>query len=436
MAFSRNLQTNYNNFEIFLSNYKIEQELTDDDPHSSASHFENILNLDLIPLIFLKSTTAKIALQQVSIDSPALAFVSTEIIEIKMTVPPNINNSNHIITSDSITEWNDKPLTISFSDISAASNQECLSYINDLLDENLTNYLIFRLSLNFFDMNLFKEDVFNNISSSNKITLSKDDLIILLHYINITLYTRRQLDAVLTGQATIEESKLTANFTHLISAFDETLEKTIISKSEYLLGLADRKKMLDNHIFTTLNIEQFHSVDLTTKNNFRNALDVKIKTGIHDYIVNILEFNLSTPSNTDVENITLYRTANDSLIKQGLTLQQLVLLQSQKRTNNFDTSIFHTDLLKLRLDNTGAKVRFEIANRSFLPPDETSIQILFGPKATYTLGGLSGLQTNLKIGPLTHASNCSAQAKLKPQLTNHILAENQRLHGPIRYTKS
>lgn len=433
MAFSRNLETQYDSFEIFLSNHEIEKNLTEDHAHSSASHFENILNLDLIPLIFLKSTTAKIALRQLSIDSPALAFLSTEHIEIKMTIPPKTNDSNHIITSESITEWNDKPFKITMSDFSANSNQNCLTFINELLDENLTSYLIFRLSLNFFDMNLFKDNMFDNVSPDNKISLSKEELKLLLHYINITLFTRRQLEAVLTGQATIEESKLTANFSNLNSSFDETLESTVLSKSKYLLDLNERKNMLDNHIFTTLNIEQFYGIDLTTDNNLRKALGVAITTNIHDYIINILEWDLDHPSATHATNIALHRTSNDNLIKQGLTLQQLLLLQIQKRTHNFDTSIFHTDLVKLKLDDTGAKVRFEIANTSFLPPDESSIQILFGPKTTYTLGGLqTNDQNRLKIGPLGHKSDCSPASRLKPQLTNHILAENQRLHGPIR----
>ena len=438
MAVSRDLTTHYDDLTIFLSNHEIERELTDDQPHSSASHFENILNLDLIPLIFLKARTAKIALEQISIDSPALAFLSTEHIEIKLTTPAKTNDCNHIITPDFITDWNNQPFVLNMTDFSATNNQECLTYINNLLDQNLTNYLIFRLSLNFFDMNLFKNNIFNNISTHNKITLSKDDLIILLHYINITLYTRRQLEAVLTGQATIEESKLTANFTNLVSTFDQTLEQTTLSKSKYLLDLRERKEMLSNHVFTTLNIEHFYSIDLTTTNNSRKALDVKIKTNIHDYIINILEWDLDHPNSDHAKNITSYQKANQNLMKQGLKLQQLVQLQNQKHTNNFNNTIFHTDLLTLKLDNTGAKVRFEIANQSFLPPDETSVQILFGPKTTYTLGGSqsNNNQYNLTIGPLTHTSNCSAQSQLKPQLTNQILAENQRLHGPIRYRKN
>ena len=116
-------------------------------------------------------------------------------------------------------------------------------------------------------------------------------------------------------------------------------------------------------------------------------------------------------------------------------MQHLILLQRQKQTDNFDANIFHTDLLRLKLDHTGSKTRFIIANKSFLPNDDTTIEFIFGPKATYTLGGLqtSELDQNLRLGPLSHKNNCSTQTKKKPQLTNHILAENQRLHGPIRY---
>ena len=277
----------------------IEKTLPDSQTHSSASNFENVLNLDLMPLIFLKSTTARIALQQLTIDSPALCYLSTESIKITLSVPPDTNYCNHVITEDSVQEWNNESLLIAFSDFSATNNQECVTYINNLLDGNLSSYLIFRLSLNFFDMNLFKNNIFTDISAENKIKLSKDDLEILLHYINITLYTRKQLNAVLAGESKIKESKLTANFTHLKSLFDEELEENILSKSLYLLNQKERKTMLNNKIFTTLNIEQFHTVDLTTENNKRNALDVKITTSIHDYIGNILEWDLDNPSDTD-----------------------------------------------------------------------------------------------------------------------------------------
>ena len=435
MAFSSNLYSKYNSFEVFISNHEIENKLTDNEPHSSASHFENILNLDLIPLIFLKSTNAKIALQQLSIDSLALCYLSTENIKITVTTPTNINECNHIITTNNISNWNNQSLLITFSDFSATNNQECINHINSMLEDNLTSYLIFRLSLNFFDMNVFKDNIFENTSADNKVTLSKDDLEILLHYVNLTLYTRRQLTAVLEGQPKIEESKLTANFTSQKSLFNQELEEAILSKSLYLLNQKERNKMLENHIFTTLNIDQFYNIDLTKENLPRKALDVKITTSIHDYIGNILEWDLDQPTDTDQTNITSYKTSNNNLIKQGLTLQHLILLQRQKQTGNFDANIFHTDLLTLKLDHTGSKTRFIIANKSFLPNDDTTIEFIFGPKATYTLGGLqtSELDQNLRLGPLSHKNNCSTQTKTKPQLTNHILAENQRLHGPIRY---
>ena len=435
MAFSRDLTSRFDSFEIFLSNHNIESSLSDDHPHSSASHFANVLNLDLIPLIFLKSTTARIALAQVSLSSLALCFLSTEKIRVKIVTPPSINECNHIATIDTVSEQNHNSLLISFCDYSATNSQECLTHVNHLLSDNLNAYLIYKLSFNFFDMNVFKENIFVNLSPDNKITLSQNDLHILLYYINITLYTRRQLNSVLKGQPNPPEKELTANLSNHQS-FNKGLEQTTLSKSKYLLNLDERKNMLENYVFKTLEIEQFYDINIHTKSDARDALDVKITTAMHDYFINILELDLDNPTPEHTKQITSLLKSNNDLIKQGLTLQQIILFQTQKLTNNFDPHLFNTDLVRLKLDHTGAKVCFEISNKSYLPPDETSCEISFDPTATYTLGSLLNEDNNqqLTIGPFSHANDCSLTAKEKPLLTNRIKAGNQRLHGPIRYT--
>ena len=72
MPFS-NLPSVLEKYEIFISNYETEIQLNDDQP-SSASLFPSNVDLDISPLLFLRSPVAQIGLQHVTIENLCLCY--------------------------------------------------------------------------------------------------------------------------------------------------------------------------------------------------------------------------------------------------------------------------------------------------------------------------------------------------------------------------
>ena len=97
MPFS-NLPSILEKYELYISNYETEIELSDDEPSSGSSFHPNI-DLDISPLLFLRSPVAQIGLQHVTIENLCLCFLNNEKIRIKVSTPSEINYANFHITS-------------------------------------------------------------------------------------------------------------------------------------------------------------------------------------------------------------------------------------------------------------------------------------------------------------------------------------------------
>ena len=435
MSYS-NLPSIFDKFDLFVSNYETEIELSDNEP-SSASFFSTNTDLDISPLLFLRAPVAKIGLQHMTIENLCLCFLNKEMIKIHFSTPPDINYSNLVTTSDIIKEKNLSSFNLQFTDFSATSIEECLSYANELIEGNLSSYLVYRLSLNFFDLDIFKENIFENPASiSNKITLSSEDIEILLRYTDFTLFTRRLFNLVLNGEdptnlPSKSANDLIANLTYIKPKLTAALEKKILNKSEVLKSFDERKAYSDSYIFSTSNFEIFYLIDLKIKSTERRALSVKITTDFHNSLQTFFGINISdiTPDNETV--LSKLKTSNSALINQGLTLQKILLIQREKYAANFSPSLFTTELISIEKDNSGSKALINIYNKQFLPADESTFNLTIDPHGSYSLGCLPS--SSIHIGPLKFASECQNTTKTTPRLTTNILSSSQRLHGPVRF---
>ena len=74
MSYS-NLPSIFDKFDLFVSNYETEIELSDNEP-SSASFFSTNTDLDISPLLFLRAPVAKIGLQHMTIENLCLCFLN------------------------------------------------------------------------------------------------------------------------------------------------------------------------------------------------------------------------------------------------------------------------------------------------------------------------------------------------------------------------
>ena len=170
----------FEKYDLLISNYETENSLDDQEP-SCASLFSSTADLDITPLLFLRAAVAKIGLEEVTVDNLCLCFINEELIKIKITTPSDINFANSVCTPNFIKDKNSLFFNIQFSDFTATDIDTCLSHVNSLIEGNLSSFLIYRLSINFFDFDVFKDDIFTKpVSNFNKISLSLDEVQILL----------------------------------------------------------------------------------------------------------------------------------------------------------------------------------------------------------------------------------------------------------------
>ena len=131
MPFS-DLPSIFEKYDIFISNYQTELELSDSSP-SSASFFSSNTDLDLSPLLFLRAPVARIGIQHVTIENLCLCYLNNEQIKINFSTPPDINTANLVCTSDLIETKNLSSFNLRFGDFTATTIDECLFYINSLI---------------------------------------------------------------------------------------------------------------------------------------------------------------------------------------------------------------------------------------------------------------------------------------------------------------
>ena len=422
----------FEKYDIFISNYETELNLSDDEP-SSASYFPCTTDLDISPLLFLRAPVAKIGIQYVTIENLCLCFLDKELIKINFSSPPNINSANFFCTSDVITEKNATSFNIQFSDYSATSIDDCLSYINNLIEGNLSSFLIYRLSLNFFDLDLFKDLFSKPASIDNKISLSLKDIEILLRYIDCCLFTRRLLNAVLNGHdtTTLSSSVFTPNLLCLKPKLTALLEKNILNKSKILKNEEERLEYSYTYVFTTTDFKDFYSVDLKKESSERSDLAAKITSDFNNKLEDFFNIDSNDLPSADEKLLSDLKESNIKLIKQGLTLQKILLIQREKYESNFSPSLFATEPISIQKDESGSKTSFEIFNKQFLPPDDSQLQLSIDQQASYSLGCLPS--SSITIGPLTFASECQKSTITSPKLTSNILSSYQKLHGPCRF---
>ena len=124
MSYTHILSMTQEKYELFLSNTEIEDKLADDIP-SSAGFFVTPVNIDLEPLLFLRSASAKLSLSYLTIDSLALAYTRIEDLTITLSIPPEILQSNLVFTQDLQMDQNNKHLT---NDIRHMTPQQTITF--------------------------------------------------------------------------------------------------------------------------------------------------------------------------------------------------------------------------------------------------------------------------------------------------------------------
>ena len=431
MSYTHLLSLSKEKCELFLSNVPIEDELKDEDP-SSAAFFTTSVSVDLEPLLFLRSSSAKLSLSYLTIDSLALAFTRMEHISVTLSAPSEKLTSNFVFNKKNIPPINDKMFNLGFTDFTAPTPEDPLIYLNNLFSHHMNPFIAYRLSLNFFDKDLFKEDLFSKASLSDPIEFTANDINILLQYIDIMAFTR-QVYAVFLAAGN-EQMRPSFKLSNIEKSLTEVIEKEGLSNSRTLKSASERISQDNKEIFHLVRFEWFYGVPLNKSNQSRLKLTTKLNQNFSSIFTDgPLGIDPSSPNLSDTDRTLLsdIQISNLAMLAQGESIRRILLVQLTKINTSHlpaSSSLFSSEFLSLSIDESSTKAKFSINNR-FLPPDETEVTILFPKQASYCLG-CSASQTHIKIGPISNHTNTLSNQL--PRLSNTITSRTQRLPCAIR----
>ena len=427
------LRTTQEKYELFLSNTHIEDKLADNEP-SSAGFFTTPVNIDLEPLLFLRSTSAELSLSYLTIDSLGLAYTRTESISITLKIPVTVLGSNMISTAEEQPAVNNKKFILHFTDFTATRPDAPLEYLNRLFSGHVNPYIAYRLSLSFFDRDVFKDGLFSTASLNDPIELTIADINMLLRYVDIVAFTRQIYAMVLAGGNKKKRPAFTSsNLEPLLSL---ELEKTLLAESRTLKSLSERKRAEKAESFHLMDFEWFYNVSLKKNEEGEESANAKLlATKISEHITTLLQdvsgISLTPSSTEERKTLTDLQKSNLDLLTQGQTIRRILLVQRSKlEPNPPPPSLFSTEFLSLSMDETGTKSKF-LFNTQFLPADGTEISFLFPKQASYCLGG-SPLDTSLQIGPISSNTD-TLSSREASGFSNIITSRSQRLPSAIRH---
>ena len=89
-------------FQLYIDNSEQENKLEDDDSLSTCSSFETIMDINMAPILYLRSCTAKIAVTDFSVSDLPLAVTTHDFIDIQCSIDLDILQTNRIFNKAAV----------------------------------------------------------------------------------------------------------------------------------------------------------------------------------------------------------------------------------------------------------------------------------------------------------------------------------------------
>lgn len=430
MALSSRMDMGTDRYILDITNDETEKDL-ERNSHSSASNFTILLSptLDLSSLLYLRSVAAEIAISHLSIDALPLSATRLENILGKIVIPPNITACNTWFNPISITEENNKWFEIPCRDFYAESPQDVVTYTNTLLQEGITQFIMYRFLCVFLDLDIFTPEKLRSLSTT--------DLTLVSRYIDIALFTRN------VTQDTIAQ---------LIPDFVDTPVpgREVMSKAHDGMTLTDEVRHMRNSSgafrsirdrgvpigHKTVDFAKFYGI------NFGRDGQEAVKEAIVTETIawlNSLQM-MGRDEETDriiikperQEEAKTIIQANNLITRMGLKAREIVehqkvLVDRRTAIDKKKDKFFQTCFLSACLDqDTKLHCRFHMEKDKFIPSDGTSITVQFPDQLSYLLGAQPS--KNIVIGPI----DINTPIVNDPRITHNILSEDQQLPHAIR----
>ena len=445
MAFSHLSQADCDKYDIYLSNTKIEDNLEETDNFSSAGHWENLLDqsIDLSNLLFMKSTTAEIALTKMTFDALPLTYLESENISINLQIPELSAFCNQYYSRMYLKKMNLDTLRIPLDNFMTADPQTAVDYLNDKIALPMFHFILQRYLKLVFDTDVFKKD-------SVMTPLSLGDIRLLIRYIDCALINRHIIHLWLCRKTGITNTLNGADFAPLAKEkINLTMETKLLKQSQSLRLVAERPPSTtdDNNNNNKINLTLFYGLTVTDvydnaeqSGSPRNTIEKKTQEWL-DFMELISRTNphdLNSPlTKTSKEDCQKIITANIDLLKIGLKARDILVAYRDKILNSKEGSL-NDHFFAIAINKLTNKCSFLLNPIDFLEGDvrhlapdnektlAISISIIFPEQASYVLGVKDGQK--LHIGPI----NFDMKATASPRLTNQIFATNQTTDSMIR----
>ena len=412
-------------YEFIFSNDSLEDE-NEDGVVSSASDFYVDCEISLFPLTFMRSTNAECALKLFHVNSSPLSLIENQLVEVHVNTPLDSLPSNHKFHALEVGKINKKPFLLHTDNFSANGSKDAtLQSINKLLSTRVNLYLLWRMAGNSFDIDVFKEGLFENVRKHTELSLCSDEIRLLSAYCDITSYTRRRYLEILGDYITpIEIPPMRSSSLYAPLAPDQEgkiLDKSTILKSSTEIGNVLRKMATPPMIHFTI----FYGVDLSQPNAARDSLDNLLSTH-YIKILKVMQINLNSLDEDDKTLLSQIQQSHLTLLKHANCVNALLTLEQARLSHENRECLFQLDFLQL--EQNAGRVSFSI-NNHVLPDDSTTVKIILPESISYVCGTKSR-QDRITVGEVSYRTKTQ---ETRPKFTNAIVtSRGDRLYTPIK----
>ena len=427
MAFAH-LSMETDSYQIFLNNFEQENALTEDNV-SSAGSWEVTLdrNIDLSKLLYMKSSSAEIAVSHYTCDHLPLTISRFEKVSMKFFMPAWLGEANFFYTSYYITNTHNNQLyDIPMEDFSTGEMDTLVSFINQKISTPILHFLLRGILEPVLDNQIFL--------SNNSFTMSKDDCALVRRYCDIALFTRHILHDYLCDKAGIGKGNIKPKIKFKQTEFYTVSEELdLLLKSNSLRMVEDRPISAGGHM---VNLPLFYGLDLKDLYDKRDGPEQKIQTDCEHWLTEMDEIHYRLDENgqrklTDdaLKFLQKLIDANKALINQAVKASN-ILEVINKRADQRVKITTDGNLLTLKVNEGDNKLQCNFHKKqslkNYISDDGTSYSIFFPKLASRSLGS----KEEFSIGPISN--DAQGLPRGLPLFTDHIKNEEQRLHSQIR----
>ena len=147
-------------YEILLDNCKIERESTDS--VSTCSEWTSTFDLNLDPILFLRSSNAQLGVSHFTLSELPLALTSDDSLDIWLESDLNSLMPNRIFNQLTVGQLNKTVFNVKLQNVTAANCSTLVSYLNEKL-ACIQVFLMYRYSLIFFDKQIWHKNLFEHL---------------------------------------------------------------------------------------------------------------------------------------------------------------------------------------------------------------------------------------------------------------------------------